>query len=313
MLSKERLPSPGRPFGRIGWVFCLVLVLYQGGGYLLCLLASRIMPLYAGTVSAALIIQLICLYALALPAARWLLPDRTVTLPPKKRRLPPLLAVRLFLVALAMLFTAALATAAALFWLAPDLINPLSLLVTPDSLPILIVIGVVLAPIGEELLFRGVLLRALGDYGDGTCIFLSGLMFGLFHLNLYQIFYAAVLGAFFAWLVRRTGLLRCAVIFHILINLLGLVALPWISRQTDPTVLTAFGLVLVAVIIFGFVQFAFRAAYLSFEPGPLPLSFGRKLLLAVTRPGMLVFLAACVAFTVTAALGLSILPELYLQ
>ncbi|MBR2667775.1 MAG: CPBP family intramembrane metalloprotease [Oscillospiraceae bacterium] len=313
MLSEERLPSPGRPFGRIGWVFCLVLVLYQGVGYLLSLLAALWMPGYADTASAALIIQVICLYLLALPAARLLLPDRTVTLPPKKRPLPPLLAVRLFLVALAMLFTVALATAAALFWLAPDLINPISALAVPDSMPVLILIGVVLAPIGEELLFRGVLLRALGDYGDGMCIFLSGVMFGLFHLNLYQIFYAAVLGAFFAWLVRRTGLLRCAVIFHILINLLGLVALPRVSRQTDPTVLMAFGLVLVAVIIFGFVQFAFRAAYLSFEPGPLPLSFGRKLLLAVTRPGMLVYLVLCIALTAAIILGPPFLPELRFQ
>ncbi len=313
MLSEERLPSPGRPFGRIGWVFCLVLVLYQGVGVALSLLAARWMPAWGNTTSAALIIQTVCLYALALPAAKWLLPDRTVTLPPKKRRLPPLLAVRLFLVALAMMFTVALATAAALFWLAPDLMNPLSALAAPDSLPVLIVIGVILAPVGEELLFRGLLLRALGDYGDGMCILLSGVMFGLFHLNLYQIFYAAALGAFFAWLVRRTGLLRCAVIFHVLINLLGLVALPWFSRQTGTPVFTGFVIVLAAVIIFGFVQFAFRAAYLSFEPGPLPLSFGRKFLLAVTRPGMLVFLILCIALTVAVTLGLFAYPEFSLQ
>jgi membrane protease YdiL (CAAX protease family) len=65
------------------------------------------------------------------------------------------------------------------------------------------VFGVVLAPLGEELLFRGILLRALRDYGDGICILVSGLLFGLLHANVYQIFYAFALGAFFAWLTAR--------------------------------------------------------------------------------------------------------------
>lgn len=52
----------------------------------------------------------------------------------------------------------------------------------------------VLAPISEELLFRGFLLRSLRPYGKRFAIFGSAFFFGLFHGNLLQTPYAFLMG-----------------------------------------------------------------------------------------------------------------------
>lgn len=51
-----------------------------------------------------------------------------------------------------------------------------------------------LAPVAEEILFRGVILRALLPYGKKLSIFVSALLFGLFHGNLVQSPFAFAVG-----------------------------------------------------------------------------------------------------------------------
>lgn len=81
--------------------------------------------------------------------------------------------------------------------------------------------SVILAPILEELFFRKVLIDRAIVFGDKTAIFLSGLMFGLFHGNLYQVFYAFGLGCVFAYVYIRTGNIKYTISLHMAINLLG--------------------------------------------------------------------------------------------
>lgn len=52
----------------------------------------------------------------------------------------------------------------------------------------------VLAPIGEELLFRGCVLRTLRPYGKRFAVFGSAFLFGMFHGNLLQTPYAFLMG-----------------------------------------------------------------------------------------------------------------------
>jgi len=52
----------------------------------------------------------------------------------------------------------------------------------------------ILAPIAEELLFRGYILRSLRPYGKKFAIFGSAFLFGLFHGNLLQTPYAFLMG-----------------------------------------------------------------------------------------------------------------------
>jgi hypothetical protein len=95
-----------------------------------------------------------------------------------------------------------------------------------DTLGLYIVLGlsiVVAAPLGEELFFRGLLFR--GFMGDGTgtrqrvaALWLSGLAFSLFHLNLAVLIPFALVGALFAYAFRGSRSLWTSTAAHAIFN-----------------------------------------------------------------------------------------------
>ncbi len=77
----------------------------------------------------------------------------------------------------------------------------------------------VIAPLIEEMLFRGIILRGfLACYSSHTAILLSAILFALAHLNIYQIPVAFILGVFSAWLFVRTQSLWPSIIAHAIYN-----------------------------------------------------------------------------------------------
>lgn len=77
----------------------------------------------------------------------------------------------------------------------------------------------VLVPIGEELLFRGVLLRGLLRYGAVVAVVVSSIVFALFHgLNM-AMPSALIIGLVAGEVTRRSGSVWPAVVVHIINNL----------------------------------------------------------------------------------------------
>jgi len=73
----------------------------------------------------------------------------------------------------------------------------------------------VLAPILEEMLFRGVLLRAfLNHHPRWAAISYSALFFGVAHLNVYQFVLAFSLGLLLGWLFERSRSLLPCIALH---------------------------------------------------------------------------------------------------
>lgn len=80
----------------------------------------------------------------------------------------------------------------------------------------------VLGPILEELLFRGGVTRVLlTQYSPAKAIFLSALIFGIFHINPAQVVSAFLAGLLFAWIYYRTRSLVPCILIHILNNSLA--------------------------------------------------------------------------------------------
>lgn len=91
----------------------------------------------------------------------------------------------------------------------------------------------VIAPILEEYLFRKQLIDRCVQYGEKTAILFSGLTFALFHMNLFQFFYAFGLGLLMGYVYVRTRRLRYPVIMHMAVNFTGAVLAPWVMAQVD--------------------------------------------------------------------------------
>ena len=77
----------------------------------------------------------------------------------------------------------------------------------------------VCAPIAEEILFRGIVYGYLRSFfGTTIGIFVSGILFGVYHMNLVQGIYAFVMGCVFAFAYEYFCSFRVPVLLHIGVN-----------------------------------------------------------------------------------------------
>lgn len=79
--------------------------------------------------------------------------------------------------------------------------------------------AVVLAPIFEELIFRKILMDRISKYGVSGAIIVSGLFFGLFHMNAAQFFMATMIGFIFAYVYAYTHNIVYTMLLHFVYNL----------------------------------------------------------------------------------------------
>lgn len=100
-----------------------------------------------------------------------------------------------------------------------DTSTGISSLMLSSGMPMRILTVGILAPIFEELIFRKLLIDRLIKYGEFAAIMTSGLMFGLFHGNFQQCFFATFLGCLWAFVYVRTGRIRYTIAMHMIINI----------------------------------------------------------------------------------------------
>lgn len=74
----------------------------------------------------------------------------------------------------------------------------------------------IVAPVAEEMVFRWLIYFRLRDYMRmGMAMAVSGILFGIYHMNLTQAVYASILGMMFAYFLEITGNLWASVLLHI--------------------------------------------------------------------------------------------------
>lgn len=95
-----------------------------------------------------------------------------------------------------------------------------------------VVLLVIVAPLTEELLFRGIILRGfLNRFRPGSAVVLTAFLFAAAHLNPWQFFSVLFLGCAFGWFYLRTGSVALCVLAHAFTN--GLFIVSWqISGMT---------------------------------------------------------------------------------
>lgn len=87
-----------------------------------------------------------------------------------------------------------------------------------DTFGMFVYVGI-LAPISEEILFRGVLLRSLQPFGKKFAILASAFLFGIFHGNLVQSPFAFVIGLILGYTASEYSILW-AMVLHMFNNLI---------------------------------------------------------------------------------------------
>ena len=175
---------------------------------------------------------------------------------------------------------------------------------------------VILAPIIEEYIFRKQFIDRMNVYGGGLAVVTSALMFGLFHGNLSQLFYAFALGLVFGYIYLKTGRLRYCVGLHMLINFLGSVLAPTLlngidfaaldeAELADPAAWTAVSTQLLPFIVYvlgmiglalaGLVLFCVKVRDVSFSAAELELPKGAKLKTVCLNAGMILLFISWMA------------------
>lgn len=81
---------------------------------------------------------------------------------------------------------------------------------------------IVLAPIMEELIMRGILFNRLRyEFSFFTANLIQALVFGIYHLDIVQGIYAFVLGLILGYVYEKTRTLLSPILLHIVINASG--------------------------------------------------------------------------------------------
>lgn len=153
----------------------------------------------------------------------------------------------------------------------------------------LVLVGV-LAPLGEEFMFRRLLLDRVRPFGDHAAIWITAVAFGLFHMNLYQFFYATALGVLFAGVVVKTGKLWHSVVLHSAVNLLSAL-LSSVSLLSDFATIAVLVVVIALMIYAVWAIFHFSKSY-SCDPPQYPATNQQVAMAAVRSVGLWVCTAA---------------------
>jgi len=93
-----------------------------------------------------------------------------------------------------------------------------------DNVYLTYLTAVILAPVMEEVMFRGLIYKKLRTY----CIFslaalLSAIYFGVYHMNYLQFLYATALGMFLAYAFERFKSVKASILLHAGANLTSVV------------------------------------------------------------------------------------------
>ena len=114
-----------------------------------------------------------------------------------------------------------------------DYSNGLTSLIDYDKLWITAIFVVIVAPIGEELVFRKLIIDRTKKYGGFASIFFSALAFGLMHGNFYQFFYAFAVGLVFGYVYYNTGKIWLSIGLHAALNFIGSILTAYLSSGIE--------------------------------------------------------------------------------
>lgn len=221
MFLKENIAAGKKTYNKVMWMYVLFAVVVNGLQILLQLLLG---PAYGDREWYTWLLMIVPIYVIGFPML-YLLLKSTPVMKPEKHTMK---FGQFLIVVLMVCGICGAGSVLGIIVSLPILLpfhknisdaNALQQIMT-ESVPFMRVLVVgILAPIFEELIFRKLLIDHVLKYGEWIAVFLSGLMFGMFHGNFQQFFFAAGIGILFAYIYVRTGKIWYTILFHMIVNL----------------------------------------------------------------------------------------------
>lgn len=219
-------------FSRIGLALVLMMVVYIGIQLSAAALIAEFAPDFMQTNWYYWILSVVPLYLFGVPTFALVI-RRVPRVETEQRRLRAGDFTASLLICFCIMYAGSYIGNLLMALISPEASNTLSeQLVASDPL-INLCVTVLLAPVVEELIFRRAIIDRTRPYGEGLAIVFSALMFGLFHGNLFQFFYAFGVGLMLGFVYVRTGRLRYTIALHATVNLFGGVITPFILSNID--------------------------------------------------------------------------------
>lgn len=116
---------------------------------------------------------------------------------------------------------------------------------------------IIIAPIIEEMIFRGVIMNDLKEYGYKTAIIINSVLFGLAHTEIEKVIITIFLGIIFSYVAYRYSL-RYSVLLHMVWNLnSSMGSIFYYNKMPDEMIIWFVGvlsLVLIIISIYGIIK-----------------------------------------------------------
>ena len=184
-----------------------------------------------------------------------------------------------------------------------------------------LILVVIIAPVVEEFLFRKILIDRVRVYGDKVAIILSGVIFGLFHGNIFQAVYATLLGMIMAYVYLNSNQLKYCIGLHMVLNIFGGAIPMLLNKNVDleqmshepmeawaeaaPQILMLGGLALlrIACMVVGIVLLVVWRDKIILRPGLVAIEKGQKFKTICVNTGMILYFVVTLSLFIFSAMN----------
>lgn len=129
----------------------------------------------------------------------------------------------------------------------------------------LVILAVIMAPVFEEVVFRGIIQKGLINKGmkPMTAIWISAVVFGIVHANPWQFVGAVLLGYVLGMVYHRTKSLLMPVLLHAFNNLLSVLLLTYSDTESfsEAFAVSEYLLLAVGILIVALFHYLFAKKY----------------------------------------------------
>lgn len=155
--------------------------------------------------------------------------------------------------------------------------------VTYLGVALTLIYTIIIAPVTEELLYRGVLLKGFSIANQRFGVFASAFMFGLAHKNIPQFLIAFSVGIFLAHITQKHGSIIPSIIVHMFINFFSIaVSILWSLHPVEARYYSTLLIMIIGMI----ALMIFRSS--DKLPSSTPMQSRRGASIALSAPMLII-------------------------